>query len=262
MHSRKSNRFIRPLRFATALARVFVLCAPVFFGGCAFGEQKQYFEVVRENPDTGVLETNYYRMTVSGAGLWGVNYKFKAAYLNSITVDVLEGKTPFIPEADLPRAADDAFKTVMQNYYQAIQDRSTAKAKSLSGASDHDFEKGVLQLARMVFFTSLSNGDVASMGQTGDPNPYVFRKLVFYATAKNIDLEKAFGPQIDSIVGKVTALAQHEQERADQKQNMFERADAMLGNLPDTPATANFRLLLGLLKKPTASQPASPTKGS
>lgn len=230
--------------------------------GCAGASHVQYFEVVRENPDTGQLETNYYRMTVSGMALGAVTYKLKAAYLNAPTVDVLEGKDVFVPEADLPRSADESFQQVVKTYHTALQDRASAIAASLkeqgTGLPPDEYESAVTQLARQVFFHSLSYGDVAAMGQTQDTNPYVFRKLVFYATARNIDLERSFGGQVDSIIGKVEVLAQRERERAEQREHFVDRIERVVTGLPPSEGRTNAMLLLGLLQQrhTPATQPA------
>jgi hypothetical protein len=242
-----------------ALLGLGVLTVVLGASGCAGANQVQYFEVVRENPDTGALETNYYRMTVSGFGLGAVTYKLKAAYLNAVTVDVLEGKDVFVPEADLPRSADESFQKVIKNYYDAVQERSTAVADRLkeqgSGLPAGEYENGLTQLARQVFFHSLSYGDVAAMGRTQDTNPFVFRKLVFYATAKNIDLERSFGGQVDSIIGKVGALAQRERERAEQREGFVENVAAIVDKLPASDGTNAAKLLLGLFPR-RASEPS------
>lgn len=202
--------------------------------GCATASQVQYFEVVREDPDTGQLETNYYRMTIEGGTLGAVVYKLKAAYLNAVAVDVLEGKGVFVPEADLPRAADEAFKETVQHYYDANRKRSADVADQAvtKGLGREEYEDKAVELARLVWLNSLSVGDIASVGQTQDLNPYIFRKLVFYATAKNIDLERRFGPQIDSIISKVETLARREQARADTRNEFLDGASTLFNTAP------------------------------
>ena len=64
----------------------------------------------------------------------------------------------------------------------------------------------IIKLARVVWFGSLSSSDLASIGMTGTTNPYQFRKLVFWATAANIDLNE-FAGEIDGIMDNVVGIA-------------------------------------------------------
>jgi hypothetical protein len=64
----------------------------------------------------------------------------------------------------------------------------------------------VIELARLIWYGSLSSSDLASIGMTGNTSPYQFRKLVFWATAANIDLNEMAG-EIDGILDNVGAVA-------------------------------------------------------
>lgn len=219
---------------AVGLASILGLLAT----GCASAKQVQHFEVVYEDPDTGEQTKNYYRMTIRGGTsnpFMPVVYKLKAAYLNVATVDVLEGKGPFVPEADLPRAADEKYKKTMGHYRDLIEERAAA-----AKAGGNHPDDAIIETARMAWFASLSDGDVVSMGQTQSANPYEFRKLVFYATSQNLDLQKTIGPQIDSMISKVQTLARKEQERAQrnkkQRKGMHLLADTVFQTNPQMKA--------------------------
>lgn len=208
---------------SAGVRRLALVVGLALLAGCASAKQMQFFEVVHEDPDTGETQTNYYRMTIRGGSytLWSpATYKLKAAYLNVATVDVLEGKGPFIPEADLPLTADQDFKDVMKTFRTAVKERAAAAANTASSVSlgDSNYDAALVEAARQAWFASLSNGDIVSIGQTRSANPYEFRKLVFYATAKNLDLQKTIGPQIDSMISKVQTLARREQQRAEARQ--------------------------------------------
>jgi len=170
----------------------------VLAGGCALHDQVQYFEVV--DPDT--RNVNFYRMTLSGHGGGGVQYSLQAGYFSSASVDVLRGQIPSIPEADLPAAQDKAYDSLVNQYYQSLADAGARQASQTGGgAGDAD----VLAQARLVWLGTLSPADVAAMGMHGSTNPFTFRKLVFWATANNIDLRQ-FSTEIDSMIGGATSL--------------------------------------------------------
>lgn len=240
--------------------------------GCASTKQTQYFEVVFEDPDTGEMQTNYYRMTIRGGSYvpWSPStYKLKAAYLNVETVDVLEGKGPFVPEADLPRAADETYKNVLAEFRKAILERAKnaggAASAAASGDSNHD--SSLNEVARQAWFASMSNGDIVSMGRTRSDDPHVFRKLVFYATAKNLDLQKTIGPQIDSMISKVQTLARREQQRAAARQAQRQGLRRLAHSLPvNSPARTIVDAVFAATAEPStddeesslADQPATP----
>ncbi len=164
--------------------------------GCIAHEQRQYFEVV--DPAAGNI--NYYRMTISGGAL-GTDYRVQAGYFSAASVDVLRGQTPEIPEADLPLESDAAFETLMAQYYEALVDMG---GRAAPGDADNP-ETAVLRRARLVWFGRLSPADVAAMGMSQSANPFEFRKLVFWTSARNIDL-RAYGSEIDAMLDSATAL--------------------------------------------------------
>jgi len=169
-------------------------------GGCALHEQVQYFEVV----DPESKNVNYYRMTIEGHGGGGVGYQLQAGYFSAASVDVLRGQVPSMPEADLPRSQDAAYDALLDRYYQALvkaSERRAARTETEIEIGDAD----VLALARQVWLGTLSPADVASMGMHGSTNPFAFRKLVFWASANNLDLRQ-FSTEIDSMIGGATAL--------------------------------------------------------
>ncbi len=189
----------------------------VLISGCALHEQVQYFEVV----DPESKNVNYYRMTIEGHGGGGVGYQLQAGYFSAASVDVLRGQVPSIAEADLPLAQDKAYDALLDRYYDTLvktSGRRAAQAETSVEIGDAD----VLALARQVWLGTLSPADVASMGMHGSTNPFAFRKLVFWASANNLDLRQ-FGAEIDSMIGGATALV-----RA-QKAEHAERADRQAG---------------------------------
>lgn len=240
--------------------------------GCASTRQTQYFEVVFEDPDTGEMQTNYYRMTIRGGSYapWSPStYKLKAAYLNVETVDVLEGKGPFVPEADLPRAADETYKNVLAEFRKAILERAknAGGAAAAAASGDSNYDSSLNEVARQAWFASMSNGDIVSMGRTRSDDPHVFRKLVFYATAKNLDLQKTIGPQIDSMISKVQTLARREQQRAAARQVQQRGLRRLAQGLPaDSPVRTIVDAVFAATAEPSTDdeessiedQPATP----
>ena len=69
----------------------------------------------------------------------------------------------------------------------------------------------IIQLARTVWIGSLSTADIASIGQTQNTNPFQFRKLVFWATAENLDLNQYAG-EIDSVIDNMVQVATNARE--------------------------------------------------
>ena len=72
------------------------------------------------------------------------------------------------------------------------------------------------ELARIIWYGSLSSSDLASIGMTQNTNPFQFRKLVFWATAANIDLNRYAG-EIDAVIDNVVQIAQSYKKRAEQR---------------------------------------------
>ncbi|MBN1343842.1 MAG: hypothetical protein JXQ73_14255 [Phycisphaerae bacterium] len=81
-----------------------------------------------------------------------------------------------------------------------------------------------IAVARNVWFASLSQADVISMGRTQNTNPFQFRKLVFWATARNIDLSQ-FATEVDGVIDNVTTIAQTVRDQARIRKEM-QRAQA------------------------------------
>lgn len=169
----------------------------LLYSGCVAHEQRQYFEVV--DPETG--NVNYYRMTIRGGGGLGVDYNLQAGYFSAASVDVLRGRMPDIPEVDLPIENDAAFDALTAKYYNALSDLSSPAPVDPSVSIDD----AVLRQARLVWFGQLSPADVAAMGMTQSTNPFEFRKLVFWASANNIDL-RSYGAEIDAMLDSATTL--------------------------------------------------------
>lgn len=126
--------------------------------------------------------------------------------------------------------------TVVKNRFAAAAATAAERASKLAEAYAKDgtatgsivaltpdaFEDRVRRLARFVWYTSLSSADVASIGMTESSNPYEFRKLVFWATAKNLDLNQ-FGGEIDAVIDNATGIGlalktNHEQRKAAKEQ--------------------------------------------
>ncbi|MGD2109499.1 MAG: hypothetical protein PVI86_08910, partial [Phycisphaerae bacterium] len=80
------------------------------------------------------------------------------------------------------------------------EDAPTVPAKTLE-----EVEEQAKFLARLVWFGSLSAADVAAIGMTGSTDPFKFRKLVFWATVRNIDINE-LATEIDAVIEQVTDL--------------------------------------------------------
>ncbi len=82
--------------------------------------------------------------------------------------------------------------------------------------STNELNKRYIQLARLVWFNSLSGADIASVGMAEDLNPFVFRKLVFWTSASAVDLNQIAG-EVDAIADNVVKIGQSFKQAAKQK---------------------------------------------
>jgi len=180
--------------------------AAAWTAGCAGVKQVQYFEVVGDpDPLTGIAPKNFYRMTLRGTGGGGVMYKLRAAYVSGATLDTLNGQIPSIPEADLPEANANAFAEIKDDYLRSLTDYAEVRA-NLDPADAGAHEQRVAEISRQAWFASLQDADLISLGQVHSTDPFRFRRLVFYASAENIDLED-YDAQINSVLERTGTLA-------------------------------------------------------
>ena len=216
----------------------------VLLCGCAMHEQVQYFEVV----DAESGNVNYYRMTVKGHGGLGTDYHMQAGYFSAASVDVLRGQMPNMPEVDLPIEQDAAFDRLVQQYYAALLDESDklATARGASPAGDR-IDDAVLAQARLVWFGQLSPGDVAAMGMNQTTNPFQFRKLVFWAATKNVDL-RMFGNDIDSMIASATTLVRAQKAESRRRNTRQAGLQRFVGDLmKNNPALEPYAGLVDTL---------------
>lgn len=218
--------------------------------GCALHEQVQYFEVV--DPQSG--GSNYYRMTIRGHGGWGTDYQMQAGYFSAAAVDVLRGQMPGVPEVDLPVEQDEAFDAIVAKYYAALVEASDAIP---TPDRDADLDDAVLARARLVWFGRLSPADVAAMGMHGTTNPFQFRKLVFWTSAKNIDLQQ-FGTQIDGMIDSATQLIRARKAEVKQRKSRQSGLRRLLSDLiKNNESLAQYAGLVDVL---FGSEEAKPVK--
>jgi len=249
--------------FARPLLAILTLTMP---SACAVHKQVQYFAAM--DPDTGVR--NYYRMTVTGSGGLGISYRLQAGYFSAAAVDVLRGSMPNVPILDLPIEQFEVFDRLTQHFYAAliqeakrvhnVSDPEALINASEGSSSSADRRLGrtqpyevfedekILRLARVVWMGSLSSSDLASIGMTGNLSPYQFRKLVFWATGMNVDLNQ-FAGEIDGVIDNAVAIASAAKTQRDQKKKQAKARHAgiqsVIDYLPIDPAQKDlFRGLL------------------
>jgi hypothetical protein len=141
---------------------------------------------------------------------------------------------------------------------------ATGEDDSAAKKSPQELEDQIKQLSRLVWFGSLSDSDVISVGMTETTDPYQFRKLVFWASASNIDLNQ-FSTEIDGVVDSVTQIAgafrQQAKQRAAQRQAGQHALGNLIGMLPLTPEQkAALTGVLGTIS-PLPAAPPAPTSG-
>lgn len=222
--------------------------------GCAVHDQVQYFAAT--DPETGA--TNYYRMTISGWGALGTDYHLQAGYFSSEAVDVLRGSMPEVPILDMPIEQLELYDRTAQQFYASvlqeakrinpIKDPSSLPAKTEQAQADTPLgalpegidvepfkDDKALEMSRQIWLSSLSKTDLASMGRTQNTNPYQFRKLVFWVSANNIDLNH-FAAEIDGVIDNVTAIASTFKGQADQRKAQQESkrkcCEGILNSIP------------------------------
>lgn len=199
---------IRPFQLGALLA------ALIAYSGCTTVSQEQYFEVVgKPDIDTGQVPKAYYKMTVSGSSHMIGKYKMSVGYVSAETIDALQGNIPTIPTADLDEVNNKSIDTMKKTLLEKLE--SYAKAQgTLSGSSAGEHEAQVVAIARQIWVASLNDPDLFSMGRMETTDPARFRKLVFYANSKQIDLDvEHYGSQIDSIIDKTSVLSSAMRER-------------------------------------------------
>ncbi|MCH8854280.1 MAG: hypothetical protein IID41_16755 [Planctomycetes bacterium] len=110
-----------------------------------------------------------------------------------------------------------------------LQKAKTADNKRYEAStSDRLTEIDVKAMARLAWFGSLSRSDIASIGMNGDTDPFKFRKLVFWATANNLDLNQ-FAGEIDGVIDNVISIAEAAKRQAKRRKLAREqRRNALL----------------------------------
>lgn len=205
--------------FCSVCAVAVVVLAPCL-AGCVQHQQIQHFAV--RDPDTGA--TNYYRMTIKGGNnATAVQYQMQAGYFSAAAVDILRGQMPKIPQLDLDPEQQKVFDALLNEFYGSLLEEARRRTggvgkecvdesgvagdggERLAAKTMTQLEEQALYLARLVWLGSLSASDVASVGMTQHTNPYQFRKLVFWTTVQNIDINE-FATEIDGIIEQVTSL--------------------------------------------------------
>ncbi len=155
-------------------------------------------------------------------------------------------------EADLERheAASAAADPLLEKLTEAYKDRPLG-GRTVPENTDPLTQEKILRLARIIWFGSLSSSDLASIGMTGNANPYQFRKLVYWTTTNNIDLNQ-FASEIDAILDNVTDIARSYKKQAEQRKAqregrrnaLDELLPALVGSVADEDAIRGVMALL------------------
>lgn len=190
--------------------------------GCTTVGQEQYFEVIgKPDPTTGKTPVAYYKMTIKGSSQFMGKYKLNAGYVSAETIDALQGNAPTIPEADLDEQNNQAIDEMKRILLKKLTSHAAAQSNYASGdPSEH--EEQVIAIARQIWLASLNDPDLFSMGRMQSADPGQFRKLVFYANSKPLDLDiEAYGSQIDSLIEKTGTLsgAMRDRKKAEEAMN-------------------------------------------
>lgn len=209
--------------------------------GCASLTQTQYFEVVSPpDPETGEATRNYYKMTITGRGDLLNTYQMNAAYVSKAALDVLRGQGVSIPIVDIPEKNLEKFEAIKTHLLMALENQAKAHADAAGVySSTREQEEEILAIARQLWYASLSDSDLISMGEVENADPYEFRRLVFYSSAKNIKFEQV-ASEIDSIISDVETIARNARERKEaekaaqqqQRQTLLTSITTWADNIP------------------------------
>ncbi|UCE61345.1 MAG: hypothetical protein JSU63_06270 [Phycisphaerales bacterium] len=231
----------QPTRRSSIMLLVLPVVAAVFCcSGCASVRQVQHFEVIgKPHPVTGIAPKSYFKMTIEGRGGGLVKYKMRAAYVSATTLDLMNGKLPNLPGADLSEQNLKVFDDIKKDYLSALKQYSTEKKREDTKVSDPArHEQNIIAIARQGWLASLADQDFMSMGQYETTDPYKFRKLVFYASAMNLDLTQ-YDAEINSVIDKTASLIEGmRQRKAARKQEKNTLGDGLRG-IAETYLTSN-----------------------
>ena len=226
--------------------------------GCAYSKQIQYFAAI--DPDTA--EVNYYRMTATGRSGLLNKYTLKAGYFNAITLDALTGSLSDPPEVSGCEDQLEAVAEIREIFFDAL----TKEAKAARDAGEG--ERSLVRIARALWVAGADQLTVASIGYTGSLNPYVFKKLVFWAEADPIDLQQ-FQGQFDNIVRNSFAVVAGMRERAKkrkaEKESEKQQRNALINSvfgqiIPAASPLAPFRSQISAALTGTDQCPDDPSK--
>lgn len=161
-------------------------------------------------------------------------------------------------DVGLNEAARDAAEKLLAKLKKAYESASIGELAA-GVEVDPFLDAEVMQLARVIWFGSLSRSDIASMGMTQNTNPFQFRKLVFWATANNIDLNR-FAGEIDMVIDNVIDAARSYQKiAANRKAERLARRksfDGVLGGLVPAGQADAVRSLIDLMFPVGSTRPA------
>lgn len=159
------------------------------------------------------------------------------------------------------QAASEKMLELLRQRMELVPSSSLADPEHANPFNDDK----IIELARVVWFGSLSSSDLASIGMTGNTSPYQFRKLVFWTTATNIDLNE-FATEIDAVLDNSLSIAsaakaqakQRKAERESRRQSMDDLLDSLplQGLGPD-----GVRGLMDLLNPPPPATSEEETGG-
>lgn len=151
------------------------------------------------------------------------NYACNRAGVPAVPLKPPPAKNEAEPAAQDPATHDPATQTpVAETPAAETPAAQTPVAQTLTAQDDVSIE-----IARQAWYASLSDSDLVSLGMIGSADPYRFRKLVFYTSAKNISLNlKDFGGQIDDVVAKTTQLAEAFKAKKEAEAEQRKQAEA------------------------------------
>jgi hypothetical protein len=187
---------------------------------------------------------------------------------------------PEVPVLDMDLEHEERFRRVAGHYYGALLQEAEkiaprvpdgAAVSETTAAADkgedvrdppltpEEMRERLVRAARLSWHASLSDGDLISMGMLENDDSFQFRKLVFWTTARNLDLSR-YASEIDSVLDSVVQIAGTyralAQQRAAQRES---QRMAVKGILPKLGLPAEqVEMLNGLLDVVLPSLPAAP----
>lgn len=186
-----------------------LLCTPLFaaplasVGGCAVARQEQYYIAFEPDTKTAAL----YRVVVNVEGMGLVEYKLSQGYVPASVVDSLTGNLSEPSDLYSPTSEAQERSKLVQDIEKQRSDRLIDLAGGAATPENQSMIKDtVLYFGALQAAAALDTSSQVSIGQSGTSDVYSYRKLVFFASTKVINID-VYAGELDAIEKSSSDLA-------------------------------------------------------